>query len=261
MCSELRGEVVSSRLGGKTAVVTGASGGIGRAISLALAREGAHVAIHYNRSRASAEKLAEEIRALGRRGVILQADVGDPAAAERLAQDALRELERIDVWMNVAGADILTGSGAQLSDLEKLERVMSVDLRGTVLCSWAVGEIMIRQGGGVIINISWDHDPLGAPTRVAEAFSATKGGIEAFSKNLALRLAPHVRVNVIAPGWIETTYGEGLNRVFYARVADSMPLKRWGRPEDVAGAALFLASDESAYITGQTIRVNGGKVR
>jgi 3-oxoacyl-[acyl-carrier protein] reductase len=162
--------------------------------------------------------------------------------------------------MNFAGADILTGAGAQRPDLEKLERVIAVDLRGTVLCSWAAGEIMIREERGAIVNVSWDHDPMGRPTRVAEAFSATKGGIEAFSKNLALRLAPRVRVNIIAPGWIETAYGEGLKRAHYERVAAAIPLKRWGRPEEIASVAVFLVSDEASFVTGQTIRVNGGKV-
>jgi 3-oxoacyl-[acyl-carrier protein] reductase len=248
------------RLKWKTAVVTGASGGLGRAVSLALAREGVDVVAHYGSSRDAAEAVVKEIRALGRRSVALQADVSERADIERLVHEAGRELGRIDVWMNIAGADILTGAGARLSDEEKLERVIAVDLRGSVLCSWAVAEVMIQQGSGVIVNISWDHDPAGIPTRVAEAFSATKGGVEAFSKNLAVRLAPTVRVNVIAPGWIETAYGEGLDRKHYERVAASIPLKRWGTPEDIAGAAVFLASDEASYLTGQTIRVDGGKV-
>lgn len=248
------------RLDGKTAVVTGASGGLGRTTALALAREGSDLVVHYNTSREPAEVVAAEIEKLGRRAFVLQADVSDPADVTRLVEEARAALGRLDVWINIAGADILTGAGAKLPDLEKLERVIAVDVRGSVLCSWSVGEVMIRQGSGVIVNISWNHDPAGVPTRVAEAFSATKGGVEAFSKTLALRLAPKVRVNVIAPGWIETAYGEGVGRKHYERVAASIPLKRWGKPEDIAAAAVFLASDDSAYITGQTIKVDGGKM-
>jgi 3-oxoacyl-[acyl-carrier protein] reductase len=248
------------RFAGKRAVVTGASGGIGRACALALAREGADVGVHYGRSREAAEKVAGEIRALGRRAVLLQADLSSDADVARLVVEAGRELGQLDVWMNIAGADILTGAARRLSDREKLERVIAVDLRGSVLCSWAVAEVMIRQGSGAIVNMSWDHDAVGVEGAVPEVFSATKGGVEAFSKNLARRLAPTVRVNVVAPGWIETAYGRGVNRSLYRKVASSIPLGRWGTPEDVAGAALFLASDDAAYVTGQTIRIDGGKV-
>jgi 3-oxoacyl-[acyl-carrier protein] reductase len=248
------------RFAGKQAVITGASGGIGRACALALAREGADVGVHYARSREAAARVADEVRALGRRAVLIQADLSNDAQLEDLVAEAGRELGRLDVWMNVAGADILTGAGRKLSDREKLERVIAVDLRGSVLCSWAVAEVMIRQGSGAIVNMSWDHDAVGVEGAVAEVFSATKGGVEAFSKNLARRLAPTVRVNVVAPGWIETAYGRGVSRSLYGKVASSIPLGRWGTPEDVAATAAFLASDEAAYITGQTIRIDGGKV-
>jgi 3-oxoacyl-[acyl-carrier protein] reductase len=248
------------RLKDRKAVVTGASGGLGRAVALALAGEGADVAVHYNRSRAPAEEAAAEIRELGRTAFPVQADVTDTAAVQGLVRECRRELGRLDVWLNLAGADILTGSGARLPDREKLEILIAVDLRGSVLCSWEVAEVMLEQGSGAIVNVSWDHDPAGIGSTVAEAFSAVKGGVEAFSKNLALRLAPAVRVNVIAPGWIETAYGRSVSRRHHERVRDHVPMRRWGRPEEIAAAAVFLASDEASYVTGQTIRVNGGQV-
>jgi 3-oxoacyl-[acyl-carrier protein] reductase len=248
------------RFEGKAAVVTGASGGIGRACALALAREGARLVLHYGSSRDAAERLAGEIRELGREATVLQADVSREADVSRLVEESVAALGRLDVWMNIAGADILSGRAREWSDIEKLERVIAVDLRGSVLCSWAVAEVMLRQESGAIVNMSWDHDAARTEGTVAEAFSATKGGVEAFSKNLARRVAPAVRVNVLAPGWIETAYGQGVNRKLYDKVAGSIPMRRWGTAEDVAGAALYLASDEAAYVTGQTIRIDGGKV-
>jgi 3-oxoacyl-[acyl-carrier protein] reductase len=251
---------VSASLRGRTAVVTGGSGGIGRATALALARDGADVVVHYGASRDAAEAVVHEIRGLGRRAAAIGADVSVEEEVDRLVEESAAFLETIDAWLNFAGADILTGAGGKLPILAKLDRVIAVDLRGTVLCSWAVAPLMIRQGSGVIVNMSWDHDPAGTEGEVAETFSAAKGGVEAFSRNLARRLAPTVRVNVVAPGWIETAYGAGVSRDLYERVAGRIPLGRWGRPEDVAEAAVFLASERAAYVTGQTLRIDGGMV-
>ena len=121
-----------------------------------------------------------------------------------------RSLSRVDVWVNNAGADILTGEGAAQTDVEKLDDVLDVDLRGTILCSWQVARRMRAQGGGVILNVSWDHVLTGAPGRPAEIYAAAKGGILAFSKCLARSFAPEVRVNVLAPGWIATAFAAGL---------------------------------------------------
>src|SRR5204862_1163272 len=170
----------------------------------------------------------------------------------------------LDVWVNNAGADILTGSGASLSDVEKLDRVLGVDLRGTILASWHAEELLGAQDrGGVIINMSWDHVLTGMAGLNPQLFAAVKGGVLAFSKSLARSVAPRVRVNVLAPGWIETSYAAGLedtNQKLHRRVVESTPLKRWGTPEDVAGAAVFLASPAAAFVTGQTMLVGGGVV-
>ena len=118
----------------------------------------------------------------------------------------------------------------------------------------------MRERGGAIVNMSWDHVTTGMAGENPQLFSAVKGGVLAFSKSLARALAPEVRVNVLCPGWIETAFGEQADREFHRSVADGTPLARWGRPEDVAGAALYLASPEAAFITGQAINVNGGVV-
>ena len=242
-------------------MVTGASSGIGRAIALAFAGEGAHVAVNYNRSEEQAQDVVREIRGLSGQALAVQADIADPDAITRLIETANAEFGRIDVWVNNAGADILTGSGARLTDRQKLSMLTDVDLKGTIQCCWAVADVMQRQGGGVIINMSWDQAVHGYRGTNPQMFSAVKAGIQAFSKSLAKTVAPAVRVNVLAPGWIATTFAtEVMEQDYYAERLAEIPLKRFGTPEDVAGAAVFLASDESAYITGAVLNVGGGVV-
>jgi 3-oxoacyl-[acyl-carrier protein] reductase len=245
----------AGRLDGLRAVVTGASSGIGRAIAQAFAAEGAVVLLTH---RASPERAREVAEAIGERALVVQADLGTRAACERLVGDARERLGRIDVWVNNAGADVLTGDAAAWDWERKLDALLAVDLKGTIACSYAAGDVMRAQGGGTIINMSWDHVTTGMAGDDPQLFSAVKGGVLAFSKSLARRLAPEVRVNVLCPGWIETAFAEHAEREFHRSVAQSTPLKRWGRPEDVANAALYLASPEAAFITGQAINVNGG---
>lgn len=249
------------RLEGKTVLVTGASSGIGRAIALHCAREGAELAITYRENRAGADAAAGEIRALGRRAEVLQADIGRAEAVDALAAALGARFGGVDVWINNAGADILTGGGRRLARLEKLDRVLAVDLRGTVLASWAAVELMRARGGsGVILNMSWDHVTLGMEGENPLLYAAAKGGVMSFSKSLARQVAPDIRVNILAPGFIETAFGQDANPSWRQQVIDRTPLGRWGTPDDVAGAAVFLASDEAAFLTGQMLMVNGGVV-
>lgn len=243
-------------------MVTGASSGIGRAIALAFAAEGADVAVAYRQSTLQAEATAAAIRDQARRAPVLRADITREDDVERLADVAFTELGRVDIWVNNAGADILTGDGASTSDQEKLERVLSTDLRGTVLCSWAAARHMQRQEpqGGAILNVSWDHATTGLAGRDAEIYAAAKAGVLGFSKSLARTLAPAVRVNVLAPGWIATTFAQELSDDARSEIAAGIPLRRWGSPTDVAHAAVFLASAESAYLTGVTLPIGGGAV-
>ena len=250
-----------ARLQDKVTVVTGASSGIGRAIALAFAGEGARVVVNYSRSAGRAEDVVREIRGLSGQAIAVQADIADPDAVAGLIETAGAEFGRIDVWVNNAGADILTGSGARLTDRQKLTMLTDVDLKGTIQCCWAVADVMQRQGGGVIINISWDQAVLGYPGTNPQMFSAVKAGVLAFSKSLAKTVAPAVRVNVLAPGWIATAFAtEVMEQEYYAERLAEIPLQRFGTPEDVAGAAVFLASDDSAYITGAVLNVGGGVV-
>jgi 3-oxoacyl-[acyl-carrier protein] reductase len=244
----------------KIVLVTGASSGIGRAIALRCARAGADLAITYRKNQSGADATAREIRALGRRAEVLRVDISRAQEIETLVREFKKAFDRIDVWINNAGADILTGKAERLSRLEKLDLVLSVDLRGTILASWAAADLMRQQGGGAIINMAWDHITLGMKGENPGLYSAAKGGIASFSKSLARDVAPDIRVNILAPGFIETAFGEGANPKFRQQVIELTPLGRWGTPDDVAAAAVFLASDDAAFLTGQMISVNGGVV-
>jgi 3-oxoacyl-[acyl-carrier protein] reductase len=138
--------------------------------------------------------------------------------------------------------------------------VLAVDVRGTVLASWAAVELMRKQGGGNIINMAWDHVNHGMEGENPGIYSAAKGAVASFSRSLARDVAPEIRVNILAPGFIETAFGEEADSKFRRKVIEMTPLGRWGKPEDVAGAAVFLASDDSSFLTGQMIMVNGGVV-
>ena len=244
-------------LAGLRTVVTGASSGIGRAIAIAFAAAGARVGIGFCRSADAARALAAELG--DREHPLLQADLSTLDGCSAIVRDAFDALEHVDVWVNNAGADVLTGEARSWPDERKLELLIDVDLKATIRCSRLVAGRM--RPGGCLINIGWDHATIdGMAGDNPELFAAVKGGVLGFSKSFARSVAPHIRVNVLCPGWVETAYGAGTERAFYDKVSNATPLGRWGRPEDIAGAAVWLASPAAAFVTGQAINVNGGTV-
>ena len=248
-----------ARLQDKVTVITGASSGIGRAIALAFAGEGARVVVNYNSSAGRAQDVVRQIQGLSGQALAVQADIADSDRVAGLIDTVNAEFGRIDVWVNNAGADILTGSGARLTDREKLAMLTNVDLKGTIQCCWAVAETMQSQGDGVIINMSWDQAVHGYRGTNPQMFSAVKAGVQAFSKSLARTLAPAVRVNVLAPGWIATAFAEEvMDEGYYTGRLAEIPLQRFGTPDEVAAAAVFLASGDAAYVTGAVLSVGGG---
>jgi 3-oxoacyl-[acyl-carrier protein] reductase len=193
--------------------------------------------------------------------VVVCADVSRQEDLAALADTLASRFGRVDAWINNGGADILTGGGARLPRLRKLDLLLAVDLRGTVLASWTAVEFLRAHGGhGVIINMSWDHVLRGMAGENPVLYSTAKGGVMSFSKSLALDVAPDIRVNILAPGFIETAFGQEADPDWKRKIEEMTPLRRWGQPEDVAAAAVYLASDAAAFVTGQMIMVNGGIV-
>jgi 3-oxoacyl-[acyl-carrier protein] reductase len=247
-----------SELSGQIAVVTGSSGGIGRAIALELAVAGADVLVHARRSREAAERVAAEIGAVGRNSDVLLYDLTDETAHESFAERAWGWRGGIDIWVNNAGADVLTGEAARWPFERKLEQLWRVDVVACMRLSRLVGARMKARGNGTIVNIGWDQAEHGMSGDSGELFAATKGAVMAFTRSLAKSLAPEVRVNCIAPGWIKTLWGDRASDYWQQRAQRECLLGRWGTPEDVARAARFLVSPAASFITGQILPVNGG---
>lgn len=242
---------------GLTAVVTGSTSGIGRAIALELAAAGADVLVH-GRRLAAAEAVAGEIRDLGRVAETAVCDLTDQELHAELVERAWQWRGGVDVWVNNAGADVLTGGPARWTFEEKLDLLWRVDVVATMRLSRLAGRRMKARGLGAILNMGWDQAEHGMAGDSGELFAAAKGAVMAFSKSLAMSLAPEVRVNCLAPGWIKTAWGEQASQSWQQRAQGECLLQRWGTPEDVARAARFLASPAAGFITGQVVPVNGG---
>ena len=253
---------IDSELAGKTAVVTGSSSGIGQAMALELAAGGAAVVVHCRKSVEAAERVAAEVRGLRREALVIASDLTDAGEHESFVEQAWNWRGGVDVWINNAGADVLTGDARGWSFEEKLATLWRVDVLATMRLSRLIGERMRQRGGeaggAVILNMGWDQAEVGMAGDSGEMFAAVKGAVMAFSKSLAQSLAPHVRVNCLAPGWIRTSWGEHASAYWQERAARESLLGRWGMPEDVARVARFVSSPAASFITGQIIAVNGG---
>ncbi len=246
------------RLDGQVAVITGASGGIGRATALALAESGAEVLLHANRRPEVALSAVRLIQKGGGKASFLTADLSVPEKQDAFVQGVLSMYPSVDHWINAAGIDLMSETNRNLSFDEKLELLWSVDLLAAVRMSQRIGEKMKREGKGTLLFFGWDGVERGMNGETAQLYGTVKGAIHGFTKSLAQSLAPEGRVNCIAPGWITTTWGEKASTPMKQRGVKESLMNRWGNPDDVASTVLFLVSEAASYINGQTITVNGG---
>jgi len=249
------------RLENKVAVVTGSSSGIGEAIALAFAQEGAAVVVNYSRHEDAAQKVLEKIEGAGGKGLVVGADVSDPKEVEAMVQQATDAFGRLDIMVNNAGME--RKMPFLETPFEVWQETIAVNLTGTWLGCQAAAKRMVSQGDpGRIINVSSVHEDLAMPTNAP--YCATKGGVRMLMRTLAVELAPHnITVNDIAPGAIETPMDAPLEEHpdEMKELLSEIPLGRMGKPEEVANLALFLASDDSSYVTGSTLFVDGGMIR
>ena len=244
-------------LAGKTAIVTGASRGIGEAIAKGFAKAGADL-ILVSRNRVALERVAAEIMGLGRRALPLAADVGVPEDIERAVGAALEIFPRLDILVNNAGISPVLRRADELAPKE-WEEILKVNLTGTFRFCQSVGKVMIQQGGGKIINMVSVGAVVGFPRQVG--YCAAKGGVLQLTRVLAIDWAKfNIQVNAIGPSYLETELTQGMrkSKVISENLLRRTPMGRFGKPEEVVGAALYLASDASSYVTGQTIFVDGG---
>ncbi len=256
-----RREPASAReLGGLRALVTGSTSGIGKAIAAELARAGADVLIHGRRSRENAGAVAQELAVYSGRIGVVMADLADSAACDALADTAWKLWDGLDIVVLNAGADLVTGDAPDWSFRQKWDALLAVDLTATVMLGRAFGERMKAKGSGSLVTMGWDQAETGFDGESGQLFGPVKAAVMAFTRSLAKAVAPEVRVNAVAPGWIKTAWGEQASPKWQDRVTRETPLGRWGLPEDVAKTVRWLVSPGAAFITGQVIRINGGAV-
>lgn len=244
-------------LDGKIALVTGGSRGIGRAVAIELAKEGATVAINYAGNKAAAEEVQSIITEMGGKAIIIQADVSDEKSATQMVEEVIAQLGGVDILVNNAG---ITRDGLFIRMKEEdWNAVINTNLTGIFNCTKVAAKYMMKKRSGRIINMSSVSGIMGNAGQTN--YAAAKAGVIGFTKSLAREMASRgITVNAVAPGFIATDMTAAMPEKAQEHVLTSIPLGKMGKPEDIANAVLFLASDKASYITGQVIHVDGGMV-
>ncbi|MBV9852538.1 MAG: SDR family oxidoreductase [Armatimonadetes bacterium] len=249
------------RLENKVAVITGSATGIGQAIAVAMAQAGAAVVVDYIGKPDAPKQTLQMIQDAGGKATAIDTDVSQPDQVNSLIQQTVQQFGRLDIFVNNAGIEFK--HPFLEFPLDQFQKIVAVNLQGPFLCAQAAAKQMVAQGGGGrIINISSVHEDLPMPTNAP--YCATKGGLRMLTRTIAVELAPHgITVNNIGPGAIYTPIDADIeaNPQLEAQLMAEIPVGRWGKPEEVAGLAVFLASDAAAYITGSTYFIDGGMLR
>jgi len=241
----------------KTVLITGSSRGIGRAIAIAFAQEGANVVVNYVKNKTEGEKVVAEIKKLGAGAIAIQADVSSESDVKRMIKEAAKQFGRIDILVNNAG--IVFDVPVLEKTYKQWEQTLKVNLIGAFLCVKYATPYLKKKKGASIVNIS-STNGIDSLNPESADYDASKAGMISLTKNLSQALAPHIRVNSIAPGWVKTEINKNLPKKFIKEETERIALKRFAGPEEIAKAVLFLCSDDSSFITGSVLVVDGGYI-
>jgi len=243
------------KLQGKVALVTGSSRGIGKATAIRLAKEGAKVVVNYIKDEKAATQVVNEIKKLGGEVIAVKADVSNEEQVKNMIKTAIDKFGKIDILVNNAG--IVYDIPFMEKTLEQVKRTFEVNFNGVFLCSKYAAKQMKKTGSGVIINIS-STSGIDVLNPESADYDASKSAVISLTKNLAEELAPHIRVNCIAPGWVNTDINKNMPKEYLKEEEERIIIGRFGKPEEIASAVAFLASDDASFITRTVLVVDGG---
>jgi len=243
------------KLKNKVALITGSSRGIGRAIALLFAKEGARIIVNYNKSKKEAEEVVKKIKSLGSQAIAIKCDVSKEKEVIQMVDKAIKEFEKIDILVNNAG--IVFDIPLFEKTVEQWRKTFDVNLIGTFICSKHISRHMLEKGSGNIINIS-STNGINSYSPESSDYDASKAGVNILTKTMAEELAPKIRVNSVAPGWVDTDINKELPKDFIKEETEKIYFDRFAKPDEIAKVVLFLASEDSSFMTGSILIVDGG---